>query len=41
MDYRLSTLPQLIAADLAPTVLDLFGVPTPGYMDGKTLVRAG
>ena len=24
--------------DLAPTVLDLFGVPIPGYMDGKSLL---
>ncbi len=26
--------------DLAPTVLDLFGVVRPGYMDGKSLLRA-
>ncbi|MCG8419195.1 MAG: alkaline phosphatase family protein [Proteobacteria bacterium] len=25
-------------ADLAPTLLDLFGVPVPAYMDGSTLV---
>ena len=24
-------------ADLAPTVLDMFGVPSPKYMDGKSL----
>jgi predicted AlkP superfamily phosphohydrolase/phosphomutase len=25
--------------DMAPTLLDLFGVPTPSYMDGKSLVQ--
>ncbi len=29
--------PQII--DIAPTVLDLFGVPVPPYMDGKTLIN--
>jgi predicted AlkP superfamily phosphohydrolase/phosphomutase len=27
-------------ADMAPTILDLFGVPAPGYMDGRSLVPA-
>ncbi len=27
-------------ADMAPTILDLFGVPAPRYMDGKSLVSA-
>lgn len=26
--------------DVAPTVLDLFGIPTPRYMDGKSLAEA-
>jgi bisphosphoglycerate-independent phosphoglycerate mutase (AlkP superfamily) len=25
--------------DIAPTVLDLFGVPIPGHMDGKSIMR--
>ena len=25
-------------SDLAPTILDLFGVPAPRYMDGRSLV---
>ena len=27
--------------DIAPTVLDLFGVPVPAYCDGKPLMPAG
>ena len=26
--------------DVAPTILDLFGIPTPRYMDGRSLVEA-
>jgi arylsulfatase A-like enzyme len=27
--------------DIAPTVLDLFGVPIPAHMDGKAFMRNG
>ena len=27
-------------ADMAPTVLELFGIEAPRYMDGGTLIRA-
>jgi len=29
-----------IIADMAPTMLNLFGVPAPGYMDGKSMTEA-
>jgi len=31
--------PEPTILDLAPTVLDLFGVPAPGYMQGRSLFR--
>jgi arylsulfatase A-like enzyme len=36
---RLTDVPAAIV-DLAPTILDLFGVPIPAYMDGKVLSLA-
>jgi bisphosphoglycerate-independent phosphoglycerate mutase (AlkP superfamily) len=30
--------PRPAISDLAPTLLNLFGVPAPRYMDGKSLV---
>jgi arylsulfatase A-like enzyme len=27
--------------DIAPTVLDLFGVPIPAHMDGKSIMTGG
>jgi predicted AlkP superfamily phosphohydrolase/phosphomutase len=30
-----------VISDLAPTMLELLGVPAPGYMDGRSLIAAG